>query len=304
MAVDRRGGRAGGPDPRNPGVNPPGRNYDDTDDEDSGGRSSGGRNKPIGVPEDFRIPVQTQQRPGYYPHGYNYNTRTWGAGADPNAMSAVQMGPRYHEGDQGLPARYHPNTIIRLQERMHSVGLLGSFRRGIWDLDSANAYKDLLAYANYRGISADQAIREMEQSAESTGTLYQGGKIRFDPTTGEWVSDDTGGSTRAPLIIKQSDPMELEKVFDEAVINTLGVGWDKTRIQNMVRAYQDLEAQRQQEAYNLELSGGSVVEIPSPSSFAQSYAQSQDPAGAEKARFVNTAAETIPLLAQGAWGVG
>jgi len=289
-------GQYGQPDDRNPGVGntPPGANTG----SGGGGGSSGG-SKPIGVPEDYSITKPRYEDERFIP------THLLNQRGGLRQIGSQQVKPIYKDGDELVPARFSPDRIVQLQFLMHGVGLLGSFRRGVWDAESQAAYKDLLAYANVRGTTSQQALNELTEQAQSAGTFGIGGKGYFDPVTGEWVADPSGSgvSQRQPLVIRQSDPLELEKVFDDAVIKTLGQGWSRNQIQGMVRAYQQMEAERQRQAYNTDLTGGTVTDVPSPEAFAQNYAQQQDPQGAETSRFLDVASNIIPLFAKGSWGM-
>lgn len=228
--------------------------------------------QPIGVPY-YAINPDTGQP---YP-----DNRRWGAYVDSNPQgsegtqgpgtassyghlpgSGQQMElPRYFDGDQWVPASLPPDQLAMLQKKMVSAGLLksGEAQLGIWDTASMGAYTKLLAYANASGMDSVTALDRWGQ------------QHILDPNAG-----------KAPLQVHLSDPGELAQVFRAAVISTRGEGWATDKINQMVAAYQGVERTAQTQAYGMQDTGGTVVQPPSPTSFAQTQVRKEDPLGAQE----------------------
>lgn len=175
-------------------------------------------------------------------------------------QSTYQL-PRYFDGDEWLPAQLPPDQLAMLQKKMVAAGLLksGAAQLGIWDVASMSAYKQLLAYANASGL-------------DNAGALDRWGQQHtLDPNAG-----------KAPLQVKVSNPDELAQVFRKAVMDTRGEGWDTNKINQMVAAYQGVETGAQQQSYNQQDTGGTVITPPSPTSFAETQVRNEDPLGAQE----------------------
>lgn len=175
--------------------------------------------------------------------------------------STQYVAPRYFDGAQWLPAQLPPDQLASLQRRMVTAGLLksGEAQLGVWDTASVTAYTKLLEYANASGLDNAAALDRWEAAHAA------------DPNAG-----------RAPLQVKVTNPDELAQVFRAAVINTRGEGWASDKIQQMVNAYQGIESGAQQQAYNMQDTGGTVVAPPSAQSFAETQVRQQDPLGAQE----------------------
>lgn len=233
----------------------------------------GSTRAPIGVPEDYTAVIENPV----------LQDRT----SSPTAVEAaardrfIERAPRYFEGDEFKPAQLGPASIAELQRQMVEAGLLtDSFRLGVWDSATVAAYRDLLSYANASGLTDRQAL------------------LRY--RAGEQV----GEPERAPLVIQQSNPEELRRVFRQAVIETLGVGWDRGRIDQAVQAYMAEEARVQREAYDLELTGGTITNIPSPETFIEERARREEPVEAQVHDTLDFVQQFMSLANSSAWSGG
>lgn len=245
---------------------------------------------PIGVPRDYVIKgrrVANEER-----HGGG-QTRTYIADITPN----------YFDGDEYLPANWPASQIWSLQQYLAKVGLLtGTFTRNVFDPATMDAYKELLALSNAKGSNADQTLQEMLSSATDD-----------DDMNGQWTVDENGnviraagssGPTRAPLTIRTSDPASLRRAFRRAVIDTLGEGWTQEQINQMVGAYNQIETQKQQQAYNMAETGGTISDIPSPEDFIATEIEKRDPAGVQEHEALGFVSDFAALASSPAWGVG
>lgn len=294
-----------------------------------GSRGSGSQeNGPVGVPPGYRAPVTRQGRGNYYPSGYNYRTRTWGNNARPSGIidsslpEHAHVGePRYREDDVIRPGAWDPSRIFELQSQMAEAGLLTtSFVPGVFGPESQDAYSQVLAVANMRGIS-----REAAMALISAG----GGLAEFDPETGELVTPGTGAGTAdqlpqpPSLITHTTDPVVLGNIFRQAVQQVASEGWGQGQINSAVLAYNALERKRQEDLYNAQIATGQfgidpsgntvagqpagpseVVDIPTPESWVDAYVRQVDPEHVAEQQFLTSADEFMALASSPAWGVG
>lgn len=212
------------------------------------------RPKPIGVPEDYPIPGGA---PGVKPKPFY----------DPRADVLKSPPPprtRYMVGDELLPANYSADRVVQIQYGLERIGLLsqGNYSLGIWDPATMKAYKELLGLANARGQTAEQTLNEYMAIVDA------GGGPAGD-----------AGRTIPPLVVSKTPAEELDSVFRRAAIELTGRGWSSDEVNQAITAYNEIETQRQEEAYNAQYfgGGGEVEAIPSPSAFIQSRITQQDP---------------------------
>lgn len=260
-----------------------------------GGDSSDDERKPIGVNDDYRVTTQRRYTTeGEYPNVLNMPP------VPGYANQPVEVGPRYFAGDQYEPSLLSPQSIMALQRDMALTGLLTSgteITPGFWDQNSADAYGQLLSYANRQGISAPEAMNRLKAQMQQAG---QGGRFTVDEF-GNIVPVET--AQRPPLVIRQTDPRTLEIAFRDAAMNLLGEGLDPGEVQDMVAAYQGMEANRQRDAYNKELAGGTVLDIPSPQAWSESQIAERFPEGVEDYRALQYMTDAMTMLGSPAWGM-
>lgn len=276
-----------------------------TDPIDSGGppppTDSSGQPKPIGVPDEYLAPVARQPDTTLRETTAGFANAQSGRRPFPGPSLGTQA-PTYYDGDEWIPASYSANEIFNMQTALAKVGLLrGNWSGGYWDTPTMSAYRELLGMANASGVTdADQLLsRMLSQVQEMGGT----GLFTVDEN-GNVVLAREEGATRAPLVTRTTDPAALKQVFRRSVIELLGEGWDENQLDQMVSAYNSLEVQRQKEAYDMELTGGSIVDIPSPEMFAEQQITEKDPAGAQAYESLGFARDFMSLASNTAWGVG
>jgi hypothetical protein len=294
------------------------------------GERTGSSNRPVGVPDDYRAPVERQRHGNYYPSGYNYRTRTWGRNARPSGIIDSSLPehshvgqPRYRENDIVRPGAWDPARIFELQSQMAEAGLLTtSFIPGIFGPESQDAYAQVLGIANMRGIS-----REAAMALIAAG----GGLAEFDPETGQLVTPGTEGAGAGQglpqppsLITHTTDPVVLGNIFRRAVQEIASEGWGQGQINSAVLAYNALERKRQEDLYNAQIATGQfgidpetgqtiqgaepapqqVVDIPTPESWVDAYVRKVDPGHVAEQQFLTSADEFMALASSPAWGVG
>ena len=274
-----------------------------SDPIDSGGPpppSTSTTKGPIGVPDDYMAPIAVSPDSTLRESAAGFANAQ--SGARPFAGPSLgSQAPTYFDGDEWIPASYSANEIFQMQEALAKVGLLrGNWSGGYWDTPTMSAYKELLGMANASGMTdADQLLGRMLSQVNDMGG------------TGLFTVDENGNvvlarseNQRAPLVTRTTDPAALKSVFRRSVIELLGEGWDENQLDQMVSAYNSLEVARQKQAYDMELTGGSVVDIPSPEAFAETQVQEKDPEGQQAYESLGFARDFMQLASNTAWGVG
>jgi hypothetical protein len=236
--------------------------YDDSEEAPGAEPEDEGGPKPIGVPEEYPIPGGVPG-PGQRP----LNPAFTGDKPTPTG--------RYMDGDEWIPANYPGDMVYMLQQQLVQAGLLTSnFTSGVYDPATREAYKQLLGLANAQGEDANMTLSQMVANASAI------------PQPAE------------PLLTQTTDPAVLRQAFRRSIIDLTGEGWSRDQINDMVGAYNQLERQRQQEAFNLEQSGmsGNVVATPSPMDFIETQVQEQNPEGVQEEEalgFLNDFLQTV-----------
>lgn len=107
--------------------------------------------RPIGVGRDYKPPAVRDN------FGFRANTPK----------------PYYFSGDQReIPASLGLEDRADIKFRLKALGLLPKGSRtplAVWDDDAAGGFKEVLAWANARGMTWQQALEDMEDSALSYG---------------------------------------------------------------------------------------------------------------------------------------
>jgi hypothetical protein len=229
------------------------------------------------------------------------------AGASPEGLPPKMQAARYFDGDQYMPRKFSPAQIWELQQILAQMGLLtGSFQREIWDEPTANAYAGVLAYANQQGLTEQQALMRMGQDggAGTTGSRY-----RVDENGKLVPIGEEAGREVPPLVTRTTDPKVVQAVFRKAAIELLGQGWSREQITGMQQAYTQMEEQRQRDLYEAQIresgtpQAGSVVDIPSPEAFAETYITEKAPEDKQEYEAMRYASEAAQLLGSTAWGI-
>lgn len=259
---------------------------------------------PIGVPEQYKVPKVSYGREEMGDVRFGRDTRqVYEKGLDPYDQPGRTT---YYSGDEYIPANLPAEQIWELQQMLARVGLLrGTFSRSVWDQTTRNAYSQLLGLANAQGIDANMALQQLLSSSDGT---VDG--------TGQWTVDEFGnvvpagqGEGPPPLVTRTTDPAALRQTFRKAVIDILGEGWSQDEINKMVAAYNNVEIQRQTQAYNATYGiggqeGGNVMDIPSPEAFIEAEVLKKDPVGAQTAEALDFTQEFMDIAGSPAWGIG
>jgi len=291
-------------------------------DETAPGRDSdtgSGERHAIGVPDEYE--VERAKRQNLTGRGLPpAQVRAWETiytNLEKQGKGTYTVKPQYFDGDDYIPANWPSNQIWQIQQALAKVGFLTSaFTRNTWDTATRNAYRQLLGIANATGVSADQALSELLDTS--------GGDVEGQ---GRWTVDEFGNVVRAgegeappPLVTRTTDPAALRQTFRRAIIELLGEGWSQEQINNMVKAYNQMEIARQTEEYNLmyglenekpnaagglaHSGGGSVMSVPSPEEFIEQQVLTKDPAQAQVHDALGFTEDFMQAASSPAWGVG
>lgn len=248
--------------------------------------ASGQGPSPIGVPREYQVPRPSGHT--WDEHGFAF-LQPVDPYDDPERTT-------YYDGDEYIPSNYPAAQIWTLQQALAKVGLLtGSFTRNTWDNTTRIAYKELLAIANAQGLSADQALQELL----ATGGIEGGGQFTVDSKGNIIPIDST--SSRAPLVVRKTDPAALRQLFRRSVIDMLGEGWSQEDIDKLVASYHKVEEMKQHEAYALAETGGTAIDQPSPEAFIQAEVLKRDPVGVQSQEALGFVDEFMNLANSPAW---
>jgi len=198
------------------------------------------------------------------------------------------------------------NIIKDLQAKLAFVGLYdgnASIVTGDWGEETATAFRRLLAYANQHGQTWQSALAHLRSQIQGGGgPQAQSGRMRIDEN-GNLVSM-AQTPQREPLVMRTTDPRTINVLAREISMNLLGKALSQDEVQNFTAAYNQMEQQRQQEAYDKQLTGGSVVDIPSVEAFLTAGIEEQKPEEVAGYRGLNYMSEAMSMLASPAWGIG
>jgi len=209
-----------------------------------------------------------------------------------------EQAPRYSDGDEWRPASASSASIAQIQRAMVTAGILTDFNYGIWDQKTAKAYRDVLSYANGRGVTDQQALSELASHPQLNVAGGSGGGgsrvVGFDPDTGQPIF-----APAEPLQVRTTPRDDLRRVFRSAVVDRLGEGWSTAQIDELVNAYQWNEIKVQSDAYNQQAAAASGMlgsnpviatqQMASPEAFADEELRRRDPVGYQAGGVVNDA---------------
>lgn len=254
-----------------------GRNQEDPLDVGDPAEQPIGPTSPIGVPLGYAVPVRTSAQ-----------MREAGGSAP------YMRQPRYYDGDELLPSQWGPDKIADLQRQLVRAGLIRPGTRisvGVWDEASIDGYYKLLASANRNAVTWQGALNRILSQSQGTSEVDEFGNL---------IPVEETGAQQVPT--RTTPPEELRSVFRSAVIDTLGQGWDENKINQMVSAYNQLEVQRQQEAYAAEGTSGNVVGVPSPEAYITEQATQANPGRAQAEKSLDYLGQFMSMI--GRWGNG
>lgn len=180
---------------------------------------TGGQTDPLLSGPPPPSPLTTTEQAIGVPVGYTapdpfYDMRTAVLGQPP-ASSGIP--PRYHHGDEYVPAGLSVEAIADLQTALATAGLLtGTVAFGVWDEPTAVAYREVLAQANRGGISDTEALAQ----------LLSAPKV------------DVSAAEEA-LPYRPADPATLRAVVKEAAESRLGREMTSQDRQALIAALQE-----------------------------------------------------------------
>lgn len=196
--------------------------------------------------------------------------------------------PMYEEGAQYKPNGYSRELQAQMQLDMDAAGLYDkgdNIRLGVWDDTTVAAYTKLLKYANQGGRDVTEAFNEL-------GTLSAAERV--ERGLGGIGSPGSKGAAKSPLVVSLSNPNDLRTLVDRTARKTLGRAVSEKEMSKFVNAYQAMERQEQTQADAVGETGGTVVQAPDPSVFAEQQVEAMDPVAAEG----NRQLEYMKIIAQ------
>jgi hypothetical protein len=218
----------------------------------------------------------------------------------------VNVPARYYTDDEYAPANFTDDVIRELQRQLAYVGLFdqnASIIPGDWGEETASAFRRLLAYSNQHGMTYRTALTQLRSKVEAAGGPAAGGKMMIDEFGNLVPASDALAEQRPPLLTRTTDPRTVGIVAREVSMNLLGQALSPDQVNAFTQAYNQMEVARQQEAYDKQLTGGSVVDIPSTEAFMQGEIESKYPAEAAQYKGVQYLNDAMQLLASPAWGI-
>lgn len=209
---------------------------------------------PIGVPPGgIRNPFYNQPASAYSPQGSDYTTL-------PGTIQTPQVTPKYFRGDELVPGySWGPEKIIQAQNSLVTMGMLkrGSYQSGIWDDKTADAYSQLLGYANSTGKS------DVEAAAEITERVTKYG--------------DTISTNRTPFVSQTTSPKVLANMAKELASRVMDRGISDDEALMMAQSFNQLEIAAQRQFYDARGEAdtpGPGGNVESPGNFGD-YAETQ-----------------------------
>lgn len=176
---------------------------------------------PIGVPKGFTTPFS-----------FDIHAAAGETDATPYAVQGLR-GVQYFSGDEwtNLPPNGSPD-LIALQQSLIQTGLLSSTGVVLGSADSktASAMAKLLAASNSAGTQWEDTL------AARLAAKAQGDQL-------------TAPRTKAPLVIKLTDPNDIKAVVRTAAQKILGGDLDPGELDQFVANYQTAEQAYQTQSY-------------------------------------------------------
>lgn len=252
--------------------------------------------KPLGVPRDYRVPSVVTERPAQTADSIARHAE---AGLGQGAV--VSRGPRYYDGAQWTPAAASPQSVAQIQRAMATAGLLSDFTLGVWDSKTADAYAEVLTYANASGLDDQTALQQMVEAPRidmGQGSGSGGGRriVGFNPDGSPIYSEYVA----PPLEIKPTNRDDLKRMFRSLTAEKLGVGWTDEQLNELVDGYNWQEVRVARQNYDQQVAmertafneGPQAVagqtftteQAPSPETFAENQLIARDPTGYQAAQ--------------------
>ncbi len=159
----------------------------------------------------------------------------------------------YMPGDEFAPGS-DLQAIPQIQAEMIAAGLIkpSDVRVGVWDSASADAYKEVLTFANANGLNAQDAL-----------TI-----LTSNPTLGGVKGSKAGGSGSKAAVISYANPADVQSGFRQVSQGLTGQEQDPAAFQDY---YHGLESQAGHQT------GASYTQAPSVGGAAEQYTLEHDP---------------------------
>lgn len=211
------------------------------------------QSKALGIPETF-VPAT---RP-FVPSG------PISPGQAERRSAAAQPRAPYFDGAQYAPRSLSPEARARIQTAMAQAGLITerqTYRLGVWDEVSSDAFKKVLEYANQGGIDADTALEELLQAQQYDGAGNLSGALEQDPGR----------------VTSTTSRLTLEQQIQQAARSRLGRKLRSSEASKFAAVYQSMEsgfnarATAMQDQAAASGQDASIEEIPSADVAADQY---------------------------------
>lgn len=217
---------------------------------------------PIGVPDDYLAVGPQTSRTTFERGGPSLGSVT----------SIVATPPRYFSGDEFGPAGVSGEDVAVLQQNLADLGFLKTYRMGVWDDASSDAYRRVLEYANRRGVDDRTAMMELARAPE------------VDTEAAAKEADQRAAIMARTNLINISNPTDLGSAFTAGFEAALGRRRKPSadELAQMIADYHQKEIGRQRQQFHLqqqqdlgEGTGGEVQmpDVAGPEAFAEEYAR-------------------------------
>lgn len=194
-------------------------------------------------------------------------------------------GFQYNQSDLTALSSLPADMMAALQQGLAAAGFLnGDFQLGAWSEKTANAYKNLLEFANMNQITWQEALQLAMNNTGSYGD------------DGSWSSGGGGGAGGAlpPLQIALPNRDDLYTQFENLALSVTDRA-DPSIINRMTDQYMDYLRDVQEQDYQTQISGAQTQEFSEPMSmevFAERKLEKEAP-GQVRAAHVRDAMETL-----------
>lgn len=199
--------------------------------------------------------------------GSDYTPEFTGLTQDP-----AQTKVRYYSGHERTEvANLSPEDRAELQLTLRSLGLIGpktKIQLGLWDDTSATAFRQVLGWANTKGIGWRAALADMEQTA-SLGSL-----------------GSVGGEEAAAAL--PANPLDVRALGRKAGTEVLGRGLTDAERATFEQKFRAMESGQ--------IAGTAAFDAPDPNVFAEEQVRALDPVKADSRSAVKVAGVISRML--------
>lgn len=194
-----------------------------------------------------------------------------------------------------------PEDRRELQKRLYAGGFYSGTDPdkvvlGVPDEVSFSAYAKAVARAAaYYNAGKKMTVDEViDESAGILDQIYGAGGRRGGGGAGG------DGSSRAPLTIGLTNPEDLKAVAQRTATGTLGRALSQSELNQFIASFHQAQSTAQTNAYNADVTGGSVVAAPDERVAAEVHARQAAPTEAGGQDFLRTFTAFRNILSRGA----